>query len=397
MKPWPELDLRERWRLLLGEASATDLGDAGEETQHMDEALGWLYGRADMGGSVGAAHIAAHSSAFSDVDSAEVDDGVERHAGDHASSLTVPDWINAIHTLFPKETVERLERDALERYGLVDLVTQPEVLSRATPNPALLQAVLRTKHLMNPEVLAMARTLVVHVVKDLMEKLATQVRTEFSGKRSPHQLSLRGSSAQFAARATLQRNLRHMDPNTRRLVVHQPRFHVRHRRQLEPWQVLLLVDQSYSMLGSVIHAAVTAACLWALPGIKTHLIAFDTDVIDVSDQVGDPVELLMKVQLGGGTYIAKALGYAAELIEVPRRAIVVVISDFYEGMPEHFLIEQVRALTAQGSKVLGLAALDEQADPVYDRELAAKLVAAGAEIGAMTPGQLASWLAEKLT
>lgn len=382
MKPWPELDLTDRWRLLLGEASAPSLGGGSEVALGMDQALAWLYGR-EGGAGQG--------------DGGDGGDRLERHAGDQASSLTVPDWINAIHTLFPKETIERLERDALERYGIDDLVTQPEVLARATPNPALLQAVLRTKHLMNPQVLAMARQLVARVVQDLMDQLATQVRAEFSGKRSPHQLSPRGSSAQFAAQATLRRNLHHVDPQTRRLVVQQPRFHVKHRRQLEPWQLFLLVDQSGSMLGSVIHAAVTAACLWALPGLKTHLFAFDTEVVDLTEHVGDPVELLMQVQLGGGTHIATAVDCAAARIEVPRRAIVVLISDFYEGLPEQLLIEQVRALTAQGSKVLGLAALNEQADPVYDRELAAKLVEAGAEIGAMTPGQLATWLAEKLT
>jgi uncharacterized protein with von Willebrand factor type A (vWA) domain len=160
--------------------------------------------------------------------------------------------------------------------------------------------------------------------------------------------------------------------------------------------VLLLVDQSGSMLGSVIHAAVTAACLWGLPGVKTHLIAFDTEVIDLTENVTDPVAVLMGVQLGGGTHIGHAVGYAAERIEVPRRAIVVVISDFFEGMAEHVLVNHVRALVAQGTQVLGLAALDERADPVYDHALAARLVEAGAHVGAMTPGQLAAWLAEKL-
>ncbi len=378
-RPVPQLTDAERWRLLLGEAGeqalSTGAGRAGT-LDAVDEALAWLYGRREAG--------------------ADETDARERHGGDGASQLTVPEWINRIHELFPNETIERLERDAIERYGIEEVVTNPEVLERATPNAALLQAVLRTKHLMNPQVLALARQLVAQVVKELIDKLATQVRAHFSGRRSPHQYSPRGSSAQFAARATLQRNLKHFDPTSRRLVVQQPRFHVQHRRQLEPWQVFLLVDQSGSMLGSVIHAAVTASCLWALPGIKTHLIAFDTAIVDLTDHVGDPVELLMQVQLGGGTHIAHAVGYAAERIEVPRRAIVVLISDFYEGLPEAMLIAQVRALTAQGSKVLGLAALDEQADPVFDRELAAKLVEAGAEVGAMTPGQLAGWLAEKL-
>jgi uncharacterized protein with von Willebrand factor type A (vWA) domain len=379
MKPLPELDTAERWRLLLGEASAANLGAGAGAGPAMDRALAWLYGRDD------AAQNPANPS-----------DTLDRHGGSEASQLSVPEWINRIHELFPKETIERLERDAIERYGIDEVVTNLEVLERATPNPALLQAVMRTKHLMNPQVLAMARKLVEKVVRELIEKLAKQVQRAFSGTRKPQQLSLRGAANQFAARQTLTRNLRHYDVRSSRLVIQRPLFHVNTRRVLEPWQVFLLVDQSGSMLGSVIHSAVTAACLWGLPGVKTHLIAFDTDVVDLSETIADPVEVLMGVQLGGGTFIGKAVGYAAERIVAPRRAIVVIVSDFYEGMSEHVLLAHVRALVAQGSTVLGLAALDERADPVFDRELAGKLVEAGAHVGAMTPGQLAAWLAEKL-
>jgi hypothetical protein len=378
-KPLPELDTTERWRLLLGEASNASLGAGGTAASAMDRSLAWLYGRDDPASS-------GHDPS----------DTLDRHGGTEASQLTVPEWINGIHELFPKETVERLERDAIERYGIDEVVTNLDVLERATPNPALLQAVMRTKHLMNPQVLAMARKLVEKVVRELIEKLAKQVQRSFNGMRKPQQLSLQGPATQFAARATLKRNLRHYDVQRKQLVIQRPLFHVNTRRTLEPWQVLLVVDQSGSMLGSVIHAAVTAACLWALPGIKTHLIAFDTEVVDLTEQVDDPVAVLMGVQLGGGTYIGKAVGYAAEQISVPRRAIVVIISDFYEGMSEHVLLGHVRSLVAQGSIVLGLAALDERADPVYDKELASRMVEAGAHVGAMTPGQLAVWLAEKL-
>jgi uncharacterized protein with von Willebrand factor type A (vWA) domain len=190
--------------------------------------------------------------------------------------------------------------------------------------------------------------------------------------------------------------LKNYDTERRRLVIERPMFYVNQRRTLEPWQILLVVDQSGSMVSSVIHSAVTAACLAGLPGIRTHLIAFDTEIVDLSAQVEDAVEVLMNVQLGGGTFIGKAVGYAADQIEVPRRAIVVIISDFYEGMSPHVLIDTVRSLIAQGTIVLGLAALDDKADAVYDRELAGKLVELGAHVGAMTPGQLAAWLAEKL-
>jgi hypothetical protein len=374
MKPLPDLDTTERWRLLLGEAGAASLGAGSGAGPAMDRALAWLYGRDGAGQDAG-----------------DAGDALDRHGGSEASQLTVPDWINHIHELFPKETIERLER-----YGIDEVVTNLDVLERATPNPALLQAVMRTKHLMNPQVLAMARKLVEKVVRELIDKLAKDVQRAFSGARKPQQLSLRGAANQFAARQTLKRNLRHYDVQHKRMVIQHPLFHVNTRRVLEPWQVFLLVDQSGSMLGSVIHSAVTAACLWGLPGVKTHLIAFDTEVVDLSENVQDPVEVLMGVQLGGGTFIGKAVGYAAERIIVPRRAIVVIVSDFYEGMSEHMLLGHVRALVAQGSTVLGLAALDERADPVYDRELAGKLAEAGAHVGAMTPGQLAAWLAEKL-
>ncbi|MEY4561191.1 MAG: hypothetical protein RLZZ618_468 [Pseudomonadota bacterium] len=376
MKPLVELSATERWRLLLGEAAQPAL-NAGlsDRGMAMDRALAWLYGRDEQ---------------------QDTTDRLDRHGGSEASQLTVPEWINDIHELFPKETIERLERDAIERYGIDEVVTNLDVLERATPNPALLEAVMRTKHLMNPQVLAMARKLVAKVVAELIEKLAKEIQRSFSGTRRRQRLSLQGSMSQFAARETLRRNLRHYDPVRRKLVIDRPVFYTHHRRTLEPWQVFLLVDQSGSMVSSVIHSAVTASCLWGLPGIKTHLIAFDTEIVDLTDSVQDPVELLMNVQLGGGTSIGKAVGYAADRIEVPKRAIVVIVSDFYECMPEHILISHVRALVAQGTIVLGLAALNDKADADFDRALGAKLVEAGAHVGAMTPGQLAAWLAEKL-
>ncbi len=98
-------------------------------------------------------------------------------------------------------------------------------------------------------------------------------------------------------------------------MIETPFFFSRTRRHLDQWQVILLVDQSGSMPDSVIHAAVTAACLWGLPGVRTHLVAFDTDVVDLTADVDDPVELLMKVQLGGGTDIARAAAYGADLVD----------------------------------------------------------------------------------
>lgn len=376
----------ERWRLVLGEAGdACAGGGLGGTALGRDAALEWLYGRDEdraargVRGGGGGGGAGPRSG--------------DRSAGDGPSVLTTVDWIEAVHRLFPKETIERLERDAVERYQIDEIVTDPEVLGRIEPNPTLLKAVIRTKHLMAPEVLALARALVEKVVRQLVESLAREVRSSFGGSRSrrptPHR-----RAADFDVHRTIRENLRHVDPERRRILVEAPRFRSRTRRHLDPWQVVLVVDQSGSMTGSVIHSAVTAACLWGLPGIQTHLVAFDTEVVDLTRDVSDPVELLMKVQLGGGTDIAKAVTYAARLIEVPRRAVVVVITDLYEGGDEWALVRQVRDLVGQGSHVVVLAALDEQADPIFDREMGQRLADVGAHVGAMTPGELAGFLAE---
>ncbi|MCW5708251.1 VWA domain-containing protein [Shinella sp.] len=374
----PALDALTRWRLVLGEAADGACSSAGcslsGEAIAMDAALDWLYGREEEDGTR----------------------NIARQGGRGPSALTTPQWINDIHRLFPKETIERLERDAIERYAIDDVVTNPEVLARAEPNETLLKAVLRTKHLMSPDILVLARKLVQEVVRQLMEKLSRELALAFSGVIDRRRHSRFRIASDLDFRRVLKDNLKHYDPKTRRLTVEKLHFFARNQRHMKTWQIILLVDQSGSMLDSVIHSAVTAACLWGLPGVRTHLVAFDTNVVDLTRDVDDPCELLMKVQLGGGTDIQGAVAYAASLIEQPERAIVVLISDFFEGASEAMLEQRVAALTAQRTLVLGLAALDSDAAPAYDRDMARRLLAAGADVGAMTPGELAGWLAEKI-
>jgi Mg-chelatase subunit ChlD len=378
----PKPERLGRWRLMLGDAAELGLGSPPLSAADLacDAALAWLY---DRDGSLARRGIRGRGAGGT-------------RGGLGPSTLSVPDWINEIHRLFPRETIERLERDAIERYAINEVVTNPEVLKRVEPNEALLEAVLRTKHLMNAEVLAIARLLVQKVVRDLMERFAKEVRAAFAGTIDRRTRSLFRSARNFDARRTIRENLAHFDPETKKLGIRAPRFFSRTRRHSTRWQVIVLVDESGSMLGSVVHAAVTAGCLVGLPSIKTHLCIFDTEVVDLTEQASDPVETLMKVQLGGGTDIARAVEYAAGLIEAPRRAIVVLITDFFEGGAPELLVRRVKALCEQGTQVLGLAALDEEAVPSYDKELAGRLVDAGAHVGAMTPGELASWIASRV-
>jgi Mg-chelatase subunit ChlD len=370
-----ESNRQARWRLVMGAGSEQLCGGLGKEDEERDRCLSYLYDREyGQGRNVRG----------------------ENRGGLGESCLEIPDWINHIHELFPKKTIERLEKDAIERYQIDEMVTNPDVIARAQPNATLLKAVLRTKHLMNQDVLKAAQHLVRKVVDELMKKMAVDIRNAFQGtldRRNRSQLKI---AKNFDIETTLRRNLKNYQVDSRRIQIQTPFFYSRIRRQVDRWQLIVLLDESGSMMDSIIHSAVTASIFYSMKMMKVHLCIFDTSVVDLTDQCVDPVETLMKVQLGGGTDIGQALAYGAELVENPRRTIVVLITDFYEGAPIERLYSVARKLVESGVTCLGLAALDEQANPTYDQNVAAHLVRMGWHVAAMTPGELANWVAEKV-
>jgi uncharacterized protein with von Willebrand factor type A (vWA) domain len=378
-----------RWRLVLGESGEVDAGEAlRADDLARDAALSWLYdrepelrGRDVRAGRGSAGHVA---------------EGSDARGGRGPSALSVPEWISAVHRLFPRSSVERLEKDAVDRYRIEELVTDPDVLRRVEPSVTLLEAILRTKHLMDEHVLELARVVVRKVVDELVAALSREVKQGFSGAVDRHRATTFRVSRNFDARRTIRANLAHWSAEERRLYIHRPRFLARTRHHAAKWQLVLLVDQSGSMDRSLIHAAVSAACFWGIRALRTHLVLFDTSVVDVTDHVSDPVELLMRAQLGGGTDIGRAVEYAGSLLQAPRRSIVVLISDFFEGGDPDGLVRAVHRLTEQGTLVLGLAALDVESHPSYDRDMARRLVEVGAHVAAMTPDQLARWVAERV-
>lgn len=371
-----EQQRRIRWRLVMGVGSEQMCGDLEEAESQQEQCLGFLYDRE-----------------YGEQRNVRLED---RRGGLDDTALTVPDWINQVHQLFPRETVERLEMDALERYQLDEMVTNADVLMRAQPSQSLMKAVLRTRHLMNQDVLRAAQHLVRQAIDELMRKLADEVHNAFQGALDRRRRTRLKIAKNFDIAATLHRNLQHYDAELQRVMIRTPYFYSRVCSQVDRWQFIILVDESASMLDSVIHSAVTAAIFHGLQIMKVHLCIFDTAVVDLTQQVTDPVQTLMQIQLGGGTDIGQALAYAAQLVENPSRTIVAVISDFYEGGPMGKLFANAKRLIDDGVTCLGLAALDEQADPTYDHDVAARLVHLGWHVAAMTPGELAEWVAEKV-
>ena len=157
--------------------------------------------------------------------------------------------------------------------------------------------------------------------------------------------------------------------------------------------MIIAVDESGSMLPSIIHSAVMAGIFARLPMLTTHLVIFDTAVVDLTGRMDDPVETLMSVHLGGGTDIAKAVGYCKELITAPRRTIVVLVSDLCEGGSRQSLYRTCHDIVESGARLIALTALNEHSVPDYDRATAQTLADLGAHVGAMTPERLADFMA----
>lgn len=368
-----DADTLRRWRLVLGAAAASGLGgmqlDAPDRQR--DQALGYLYDR-EQAGPPG-----------------------ERSGGRGNAAPDAVQWLDKVRKLFPQTAAEVLQRDALERYQLHGLLTDPEVLDTLAPSMDLVRILLGLRHMLPPAVLAKAQHLVARVVAELEARLAARAASAFAPRRQHHGRGGRPRLADLDWPRTMRHNLRHYQPDTGELILERLFFRRRQEQRL-PWHLWILVDQSGSMSESVIHSAVTASIFARLRSVRTRLLLFADEVTDASDQLHAPEKLLMSVQIGGGTNIGAALACARAQVEVPRRSVVVLISDLYEGASRAALLRETAALTRSGVTTLVLAALDRQAEPDYDRETAQHMLACGAEVAAMTPDALIDWLAARM-
>ncbi|MDO3411418.1 VWA domain-containing protein [Saccharibacillus sp. CPCC 101409] len=368
-----------RWRLLLGasaDEALAETGDYAQETfayRELDEALGYLYDR-EYGEEQG---YQGRSGG--------------RGGGRGGSSLTVPGWLGRVRKLFPRETVEILEKQALDRYGLSELLADKKVLESLEPNINLLKNILQFKSRMKGEVVASAKEIVRRVVEDLRRKLESEVREQISGKRNRYADGRVRSLRSLNMKKTISRNLKNYDRDNRRFVVDRLYFDGR-VQPYNKWHVVIAVDESGSMLDSVIYSAVMASIFYRLNALKTSLFVFDTEVVDFSGRLEDPVDVLMSVQLGGGTHIAKALRYGETLIENPGRTLFILVSDLEEGYPAQHMYRAAKDILDGGSRLLALTALNFEGHPVYDERAARTFADMGAEVAALTPDALAEWI-----
>lgn len=384
-----EIDPVMRWRHMLGRFAANQLPcQMTPAQQRMEQALDFLYGQEYGGRGVRGQSGGVPGQSTSEKTPGSLD----------PSQLNVPTWITEIRELFPQETVEIIEKHALERYHLTALVTDPATLEKLEPNMDLLKAVLTFRSQMQGQaVLQAARRIVREVVEDLRRRLENDIRRSLLGRLNRFQHSPLKVAQNLDWRGTLRQNLKHYDHDRQQLVIQSVKFFSRIERRL-PWHVILCIDQSGSMADSVIHSAVMGGILAGLPALKVSFVVFDTAVVDLTDHADDPVELLMSVQLGGGTNIGQALAYCQTRVQNPQRTALILISDFAEGASPQTLLTCCRQLHESGVTLLGLASLeDQQATAYYDVGMAEQLAHHGMEIAALTPRRLAEWLAQKMS
>ncbi len=362
-----------RWRLVLGREAEAEGLTVGNDSrlQRIEALVGFLFEGSGEQGSQGSG---------------------DRKGGRGESMLSVPTWIDEVAELFPHSAQEVLQRELVKRRGIRALLDQPELLEKVEPNVELVKTLLTHKELLNENTRVLARKIIERVVEELKRRMQVAVESAITGALRRDRHSPRKVYRNLDLKTTLRRNLKHYNRESERLLVERVYYFAAERRR-RPWHVIIAVDQSGSMLDSAVFSAVMASIFYELPAVRTSLFLFDTQVVDLSDQVGQPVDVLMKVQLGGGTDIAQALRYGAQLVRQPSRTIIVLITDFYEGGSEDDLVRQTEDLAQAGVRMIGLGALGYDARPAYNRTTAKRLRKVGMDILVCTPEKLAECMA----
>lgn len=368
-----------RWRLVLGksaEEQGIGIGAGDEEAQRIEALIGFLF--EGPGGSGGGSTSPSRGDRSASL------------APGHA--MTVPKWVDEVGELFPRQAKEVMERELVNRRGLKELMQKPELLERIEPNTELVKTLLTHRDLLNEKTRSLARKIIDKVVQELRKKLKVQIEAAITGAIRRDKHSPRRVYRNLDLGRTIRRNLRNYDSSSQKLLVDRLYFYAAERKS-RPWHVIVAVDQSGSMLDSAIFSAVMASIFAELPSVRTSLYLFDTDVADLSDKVGQPVDVLLSINLGGGTNITRALQYGNQLVREPARSIVVLITDFYEGRPEKELVHQVREMAQSGIRMIGLGALGYDARPAFNKTTASKCRKAGMDILSCTPEKLAEAMA----
>ncbi|WP_035609493.1 VWA domain-containing protein [Haloferula sp. BvORR071] len=354
-----------RWRLVLGSEPASSLGiSLSSEDQRMDEALEALY---DAGGKRG---------------------------GLGGSNPKVARWLGDIRRYFPAEVVQVMQKDAIERLDLKQLLLEPEVLGQAEPDIHLVSTLISLNRIIPEKTRETARMVVRKLVDELMRKLEQPTRQAVQGALSRSLRNRRPRLTEIDWHRTIRANLRNYLPEHRTIVPETLIGYGRRRSSLR--DVILCIDQSGSMAPSVVYSSIFGAVMASMPALSTRFVLFDTSVVDLSQDLKDPVDLLFGTQLGGGTDIHKALRYCEGLITRPADTVMILVSDLCEGGSVPGMMKAAARIKESGVNFISLLALSDEGKPFSDERNAAMFAAMDIPVFACTPDRFPDLMAAAL-
>jgi Mg-chelatase subunit ChlD len=354
----------QRWRLVLGKPAEESLGvSLAGELGERDRVLQALY------------------------------EG-ERKGGLGGSSPNVARWLGDIRSYFPTSVVRVMQKDALERLGLRQMLLEPELLATVEADIHLVATIISLASIIPQRTRETARSVVRKVVEEVERRLANALKQAVRGALSRATRSRRPRLPDIDWDRTVRANLSRYDRERRTVIAEKLIGHGRRRSSLR--DVILCVDQSGSMATSVVYSSIFAAVMASIRALSTRLVVFDTAVVDLTDQLADPVEVLFGTQLGGGTDINRAVAYCQQIITRPMQTVFLLITDLYEGGNAEEMLARVRTMKESGVTVVCLLALNDQGAPMFDSRNAGTLAALGIPTFACTPDAFPEMIAAAL-
>ncbi|MFT3838316.1 MAG: VWA domain-containing protein [Myxococcaceae bacterium] len=370
----------QRWRLILGKTAEQQLAAACGGAQKLDagmmeidEALGQIY----------------------EVEEDKPDEKGQRSTGLGKSAPRLAKWLGDIRSYFPRDVVAVIQQDAIERKGLKQLLFEPETLGQVTPSIELVGTLMSMQGMIPDRTKETARIVVRAVVEEILKRLRSGIEMAVRGALDRSRHSPIRSLPNLDWKRTIRSNLKNYIEEKKTIIPDQFFFWARQQRKKD-WNVVVCMDQSGSMAESVVYGAVTGAILASLPSLETHVVVFDTEVVDLTEKSSDPVDMLFGVQLGGGTDINRAVKYCQGLIHDPKKTVFILITDLYEGGNANEMLRRLEEMTQSGVRAMCMLALSDSGVPSYDENTAKRVRALGMPCFGCTPNMLPDLLAGAL-
>ncbi|MCS7028279.1 MAG: VWA domain-containing protein [Bacteroidia bacterium] len=389
------LTLTQKWDLLLG----TVQEDLQDDWKHIDECISFLYGKSKNDNNSCDEEGQKNQEYQSNDGQKEVQQTSKKQTKKREKfkgASGINKWLGDVRTYFNHELVQVMQQDAIEKFGIEKiLLSDPKVIENIEPDINLVSILVKLSKSLSKEKKESARAIVEKIVQELIKRLHQHTENAIRGAINKSIVTLRPRHNEINWHRTIRANLKHYqhEYNT---IIPEKRYGFGHKRHGLK-HLFLCIDRSGSMSNSVVYSSIFACVMASIPTLKTHLIIFDTEIVDLTDELDDPVELLFGIDVGGGTDINRALAYCEGKIVRPEDTVLVLVSDLYEGGDSKEMLSRCQALVQNNVKLITLLALDDEGAPSYDRYHAEYLQSLGIPCFACTPDLFPDMMAAAIT